>query len=249
MPFTAPKTIRLEETDSTNREAFRILEHTPLPEGTVIVAAHQHSGRGQGKTTWESAPGLNLTFSLILRPIFLHPAKQFLLNQTIAMGLREGLAGILADSGILIKWPNDIYYEKSKISGTLIENQILGNQFEVSVAGIGINVNQAVFASDAPNPVSMKNITGRTYDLNNTMEIIIKSIMNWYNKLITGKHEEIQKSYQEYLLGFGKPLKYLAGEEIFSGTITGLDEYGRLIIERESGRIQSFDLKEVRLLL
>lgn len=249
MPFTEPQTIRLEETDSTNREAFRIMEHTPLPEGTLIVATDQHSGRGQGKTTWESAPGLNLTFSLILRPVFLPPAEQFLLNQTIAMGLREGIARILADTGVLIKWPNDIYYEKSKISGTLIENRILGNQFEVSVAGIGINVNQAVFTSDAPNPVSLINITGRTYDLNNTLEIIIESIMTWYNKLITGKHEEIQKSYQEHLLGFGQPLKYLAGEEIFSGTITGLDEYGRLIIERESGRIQAFDLKEVRLLL
>lgn len=249
MPFTEPQTIRLEEIDSTNREAFRIMEHTPLAEGTVIVANHQHSGRGQGITTWESVPGMNLTFSLILRPVFLPPADQFLLNQTIAVGLREGLAGIAADSGLKIKWPNDIYYKKRKISGTLIENRIIGNQFEVSVVGIGINVNQEAFSSDAPNPVSLKNITGNTYDLDDTLEIIIGSIMTWYNKLFTGKHGEIQQCYQEQLLGFGQQLKYFAGEETFSGTIRGLDEYGRLIIERESGRLQAFDIKEVRLLL
>lgn len=249
MPFTEPQTIRLKETDSTNREAFRIMEHTALAEGTVIIAAHQYSGRGQGKTIWESAPGMNLTFSLILRPVFLPPADQFLLNQTIALGLRVGLTSLVANSGITIKWPNDIYYKKGKISGTLIENRIMGNQFEVSVVGIGINVNQAEFSSDVPNPVSLKNITGRVYDLNDTLEIIIESIMNWYNKLFTGKHEEIQESYQEHLLGFGQQLKYLAGEETFSGTIRGLDEYGRLIIERESGRLQAFDIKEVRLLL
>ncbi len=243
------KIIRLDVTDSTNREAFRLLESGSLAEGTVIVAESQSSGRGQGKTKWESAPGRNLTFSLVLRPLFLPPAQQFLLNQTIALSIRDSLAPFLFPERVSIKWPNDIYCRMGKVSGTLIENRIMGNQFDLCVAGIGINVNQEVFTSDAPNPLSLKNLTGIEYDLEDLLQSSLESIGRWYGWLSSGQSQKIQQTYLEHLLGLNDKLRFRAGEDTFAGTITGVDQYGRLQILHENQQTLIFDIKEVQMLL
>lgn len=243
------KIIRLQAIDSTNREAFRLLESGSLAEGTVIMAESQTSGRGQGKTMWESAQGRNLTFSLVLRPVFLPPALQFLLNQTIGLGIRDSLAGHLSPERVCIKWPNDIYCQMGKVSGTLIENRIMGSIFDICVVGIGINVNQEVFTSDAPNPLSIKNITGREYDLEELLHEFLESIGRWYGLLRSGKHHQIKQAYLEHLLGLNEKLRFRSGEESFAGTITGVDQYGRLQILHENQQPLTFDIKEVQMLL
>ena len=68
-----------------------------------------------------------------------------------------------------IKWPNDIYVKNDKIAGILIENSIIGDKIENTIAGIGLNINQNNFVSDAPNPVSLRMVTGKNYDLSNCL--------------------------------------------------------------------------------
>ncbi|MBW6497474.1 MAG: biotin--[acetyl-CoA-carboxylase] ligase [Bacteroidales bacterium] len=247
-PFN-PIIHRLQAIDSTNREAFRLLETGSLKEGTVIVAESQSAGRGQGKTMWESAPGLNLTFSLLLRPVFLPPAQQFLLNQTIALGIRDCLSDKLFPERVSIKWPNDIYCKMGKVSGTLIENRIMGGTFDWCVAGIGINVNQEVFSSDAPNPLSIKNLTNRAYDLEEMLNNCLAAIGKWYGMLRNGQLRNIQKVYLEHLMGLNEKGRFKAGKETFAGTITGVDQYGRLQILDENQQNLTFDIKEVQFLL
>jgi BirA family biotin operon repressor/biotin-[acetyl-CoA-carboxylase] ligase len=241
--------IRLKETDSTNREVFRLLQTQTLPEGTILITENQFAGRGQGQSSWESEPGKNLTFSLILRPVFLPPAEQFYLNQTIALGIKDCLEKFLPSDTISIKWPNDIYFANGKIAGILIENRILGSQFDLSVAGIGINVNQLTFLSNAPNPVSMINISGKSFILDHVLETCAENILSWYQVLKNQEFPKIKLAYITNLYGFGKWLGFKSSEKLFQGMISGVDDYGRLQIKEPNGHTHSFDFKEVSFML
>ncbi len=148
---------------STNSEAVRLLKESGLPEGAVISAGFQSAGRGQKENKWESEEGKNLLISVILFPINIEPDLQFIISMTISLGICDFLKRHIPASSI--KWPNDIYVNNDKIAGVLIENSIMGSSIEYSIAGIGLNINQEKFTGDAPNPVSLKNITGIDYDI------------------------------------------------------------------------------------
>lgn len=146
-----------KEIDSTNSQAHRCRHEAS--DFTVWAAEFQTAGRGQRGNTWESAVGENLTFSILLKPTNFLSTRQFELSQVVALGVVDYLAthGIEAK----IKWPNDIYVGDRKICGILIENVLSGDTLSVCIAGIGVNLNQTVFRSDAPNPTSLLIELGR----------------------------------------------------------------------------------------
>ncbi len=131
--------------DSTNAQAVR--ESHNAPEGCVWIAEYQTNGRGQRGNVWESSAGKNLTFSLLLKPVFLNPTQQFTISEVISVGICK----YLINKGLnpKIKWPNDIYWKDKKISGTLIECDLKGKSISRCVIGTGLNVNQDLFLSDA----------------------------------------------------------------------------------------------------
>ena len=141
----------LKEIDSTNSEAHR--RRHEATDFTVWAAEFQTAGRGQRGNTWESAVGENLTFSILFKPSNFLSTRQFELSQVVALGV----VGYLATHGIeaKLKCPNDIYVGDKKICGILIENVLSGATLSVCIAGIGINLNQKIFRSDAPNPTSV----------------------------------------------------------------------------------------------
>ena len=148
----------LAETDSTNTYLQQLDADRHLPEGYIAYTDTQRAGRGQRGNSWESQPGKNLTFSLLLRPEHIPANQQFLLSQAVSLAATDVLNRYA--SGFSIKWPNDIYWEDKKIAGILIENVLSGSTFARSIVGIGLNINQERFISDAPNPVSLFQITG-----------------------------------------------------------------------------------------
>ena len=156
--------IDLEETDSTNRYLSDLCDNTPTApiEYTTVTARFQTSGKGQRGNSWESEAGQNLLFSTVLYPRFVEARRQFVLSQIVSLAVKEELDTYT--EGISIKWPNDIYWHEKKICGMLIENVLEGNRIGRCIPGIGINLNQTIFRSPAPNPVSLKQITGRDYD-------------------------------------------------------------------------------------
>ena len=249
MAAPEPLIIHMEATDSTNREAFRLLKQLPAAEGTVILAKDQTAGRGQGQSSWESKPGENLTFSVILRPVFLPPASQFLLNQALALAVRDGIALLLPPGEpVLIKWPNDICCKNRKVAGTLIENQIMGSQRKVSVAGIGININQERFSPEAPLAISLKTIAGKPYELNTAFQLVYDSIMKWYRVLREKNNALISETYLAHLLGLEETRRFSDKNGIFSGVIKGIDEFGRILIQLSDGRQMRYDIKEISFL-
>lgn len=151
-----PDIIWLDVAESSNDEARKAIDS--LDNLSVVAVRCQTSGRGQGTNSWESAPGENLTFSIILKDLNILPKEQIVISQITALSVVE----LLEKHGIeaKIKLPNDIYVGSKKICGILIENTLCSNKIRWSIIGIGINVNQTVFPTHLPNPTSILLETG-----------------------------------------------------------------------------------------
>jgi BirA family biotin operon repressor/biotin-[acetyl-CoA-carboxylase] ligase len=241
------KIIVLNETDSSNNYANELILSDAAEEGTVVLTQFQLKGKGQVGNHWESEAGKNLLASIVLFPKFLNAGKQFLLSKLISLALVEFLQNEIGD--VLIKWPNDIYVGNKKIAGILIENKIKGNNLYSSVLGIGLNLNQLNFFSDAPNPVSLKQITGKEYNARNVLEQILEIFFNWYGKLNKGNLHEVDLAYYSQLFRREKWDKYSANGVEFEARIAGIGEFGQLQLEKRSGEILEFMFKEVEFVL
>ena len=160
------KIIWMDEVDSTNSEAVRRLES--LDNMSVLAARCQSAGRGKDTHKWITAPGENLTFTIVLKYSYFLAANQMLLSAAAAASVVNFLAG----EGISawVKWPNDVYVETKKICGILIEHRIKGTQLKSSIIGIGVNLNQTVFDPLVPNPTSVALLTGRKLDIDEALE-------------------------------------------------------------------------------
>lgn len=180
--------LTLDSCGSTNTELKRIIDSGRfLPSGSTVRAVTQTAGRGQRGNSWEAEPGKNLTFSILLRPGGLLPAHHFLVSEAIAIATASFISSLIGDNTpepIKIKWPNDIYYGDRKIAGILIENALgMSGQILQTIAGVGININQAHFSDAIPNPVSVYNIIGEELDLDTLMPRIARSITAFVDSL------------------------------------------------------------------
>ncbi len=229
LPFPTNQVYYLPSCHSTNEIAQNLLP-AGVKEGTVVITDAQTAGKGQAGNQWHSAPGQNLTFSLILQPTFLKPNEQFLLTVAVSLGIKDMLEDILPGE-VKIKWPNDIYFRDRKIAGILIENTLRGSSFVVAVVGIGLNVNQVEFPA-ALKAVSVKQATGRHSDLNKLLNNLLVHIAHNYAMLKERNRENWRQRYHQSMLGFGEERQFRAAGEEFTGVIRGTDEFGRLLLER-----------------
>lgn len=231
--------------ESTNLTAIEYLSKNTPSEGTTIYTYQQHGGRGQIGSKWESEPDKNVALSTILFPDFLPSRRQFLLSQTVSLAIYDFLSTYIT-SNLRIKWPNDLYVGNKKIGGILIQNVLSGARLQSSVVGIGININQTVFLSDAPNPVSLKEITKETYHLDSLVEELCRAFDLRYRQLRAGKYEEIERTYLQRLYRYGEEAIFQRDNlGIFVGQITGIASDGKLQIMTQKG-MEEFALKEVR---
>ena len=236
--------ICLSETDSTNNYLNDLSNKETLAEFTTVITDFQTSGKGQRGNSWESQRGENLLFSTILYPGFLDIRKQFLLSQLISLSIKDELESIT--DGFSIKWPNDIYWKNKKICGILIENDLLGDRWAKSIAGIGINVNQEEFQSNAPNPVSLQQIMRKKFDKMLLLKNLISRAKSYYELLKQNNIETITTNYHQSLFrkdGF-HPYKDCNG--CFMARIDCIMPEGTLILEDDKGLKRSYAFKEVK---
>ncbi len=243
--FPHRKIFRLQEVDSTNIYASKLPETTP--EGSVVVTLFQSKGRGQGSNKWESLPGENLMFSIILYPSFLKANMQFYLSKAIALAVADFIS--LYTDKVSIKWPNDIYVTDKKIAGILIEHAIERDYIKQTIAGIGININQRKFSASIPNPISLSKATNEEYELDELLEILISLIENRYKMLKESDLATLDENYQQCMFRFNKKSEFSANGMIFNGTITGVEPTGELKILDEAGQTHYFLNKEVEFIL
>jgi BirA family biotin operon repressor/biotin-[acetyl-CoA-carboxylase] ligase len=235
--------IHLTETPSTNSYAKKLLAKERPPDGTVIYTDYQTAGKGHDNNCWESHKGENLLLSMILYPNFLDISKQFNLSMAIALGITDLLKENIPEEQLYIKWPNDIYVGNEKISGILINNEIMGEHFEHVIVGIGINVNQTAFSKNIPNPTSMKKLSGNTFSPQELISSLSHKLFTRMDELKSDEERTII-DYHASLLGLNEWRYFIYEDKKIKAMITGVNEFGNLMLDTES---RSFvcDLKEI----
>ena len=233
--------------DSTNEKLKALSEGSDIPEFSVVTTSFQTAGRGQEGNAWESEQGKNMTVSILLKPEFLSPADQFYISKIVSIALRDTLEKYGINSEI--KWPNDIYAGNKKIAGILIENSIMGAALSVSIAGVGLNVNQKVFLSDARNPVSMINILKKETDLGEVQSIFLQNLYMLYNALKDEKFAEIDKRYFNSLYRRNGLHRFKDSGGVFMAEITGVEPMGHLVLTDTDGEVRKYAFKEVEFVL
>jgi BirA family biotin operon repressor/biotin-[acetyl-CoA-carboxylase] ligase len=236
--------ISLPETHSTNDLLRQLLRSETLPEGTIISTDFQTAGKGQVGNTWESEAGKNLLFSIVLYPEHIEIEKQFVISQIISLAIKNTLERYTSD--ISIKWPNDIYWKDKKIAGILIENSLQKGKIQFSIIGIGLNVNQTEFISDAPNPVSLAQITGREYNREEILLQITSEIKKLYTEMDTDK---IHTSYLTSLYRNHGWNLYRAENETFEAQIAAIKADGMLELKLKDESVRGFYFKEVEFVI
>ncbi len=234
--------IRKNELHSTNDFALELLKTQKPLAGTVVLALSQTKGRGQRTNVWESESGKNLTISIILTPKFLPIPHQFQISCVISLGVYDYLREYLED--VSIKWPNDIYVGDEKIAGILIEHSIMGSTLSHSICGLGLNINQNKFISDAPNPTSLAICTKREFNLDEELTKLLICIENRYFELEDGKSDELEKNYLESMYWMNEKHQFSDENGQFEGEIIGITEYGQLRI-KAMGEERIYNFKEV----
>lgn len=240
------KIIRLTETSSTNDYLLRYAEEDAA-DIVVATALHQTAGRGQGGNKWEDRAGDNLLFSILVHPVQVPAAKQFVLSMAGALAVKETLDGYT--DGITLKWPNDVYWRDKKISGTLIETAIAHGKLKNMVIGTGVNVNQRAFHIDAPNPVSLFQITGRATPLDTLLDGIISAFERYYAMAVNGQYAALSALYHAALYRREGLFRYADGQGEFMAAIDRVDDDGHLVLLDGDGQRRVYGFKEVRFCL
>lgn len=232
-------------TTSTNDLAFTL----PLPKETetqIISAEEQTAGRGQGNSSWESESGKNLTFSIVCRAEFVEPSKQFCVLQATALAVRHVLAKICND--VTIKWPNDIYIGNKKASGTLIQCDMENGKTRRMVIGVGLNVNQETFTSNAPNPVSLHNVVNHELNRDDLLHSIAERFAVEYDDLRFGVNG-IRQRYTSHLFRNKGSHEYKDKNGTFAATFAKVEDDGHLVLRDNKGTERVYGFKEVEFVL
>ena len=231
------KITHIDETDSTNRWLRNCTGgQSSCAIHEVVWADYQTAGRGQGTNTWESERGKNLTFSILLHPETLPANRQFLLSMQVSLAICEALSEHIGD--LSIKWPNDIYWRNAKIAGILIENRLQGQVIRDSIVGVGLNVNQRQFQSDAPNPISLWQICEHETD----REQLLKDILAALGRLLG---QEVRERYLSMLYRRKGFHPYVDKDGAFMAELEDVEDDGHLLLCDDSGGRRRYAFKEV----
>ncbi len=230
------KITHIDETDSTNRW---LREHGGT-EDSVVWTDYQTAGRGCGTNRWESERGANLLFSIFFHPHEIPVNRQFQLSMAISLSIYDALSEHIGD--LSIKWPNDIYWRNGKLGGILIENRIQGAMIRDSIIGVGLNVNQRQFHSDAPNPVSLFQITEREMNREQLLGAILQNFSQYIGQPLKVRYASLLYRRQ----GFHP---YVDSNGVFMAAWHDVEDDGHLVLLDDEGKHRRYAFKEVQYVL
>lgn len=237
----------LDEVDSTNNYAMAQVNSGQVTSGTAWFTSNQTAGKGTRGKQWLAQPGDISALTIALQPAMLPLSRQFMLSAAVALGTTDFFASHAGDETI-IKWPNDIYWRDRKAGGILIENVLRGNIWQYAIIGIGLNINQAAFPPELPNAVSLRQITGKTYQAENLAGELCTFLDKRIRQLQPANYETLLSEYNSRLFRWQQPGLYRKDGEIFEGIIRDVLPDGRLCLER-NGQILQLGFGEVEFII
>lgn len=231
--------LHFKEIDSTS--TFLKNNVGEFDHGDLVSADYQNAGHGQTGNSWESEPYMNVLFSLLMKPDKIPACYGFMITEIVTLGILDALP----DFDLSIKWPNDIYAGDRKLCGILIETSIQAGHIDRAIIGIGINVNQTRFVSDAPNPVSLAQLADCRFDVKEIMERVVAAILERYESVVDCHDEYLSHLYRR---GEWHEFERLNGER-FEGMIIDVEDNGLLVMRMRSGEIVHFEFKSLKYVL
>ncbi|KGN85027.1 biotin--[acetyl-CoA-carboxylase] ligase [Porphyromonas sp. COT-290 OH860] len=248
--MTTDRFLFLDEAASTNSYLMEMLQQDRnLPQLFAVVARNQTHGRGQRGNSWYTSANKNLTFSFLIRNGYIAPQDQYAVSELVAYGLLKTIARYLDEDQaykLKIKWPNDIYYEDKKIAGILIEHSITGEHIDYSVAGIGLNLNEESFPADIPNPISLKQITGESYDPDEVLRRLMKRYGFMIEEFLLGNYAEVHREYMRRLYRRRGLHPFTDAQGHFLASIKDVLPTGQIVLQREDGAESTYAFKEIQ---
>ena len=243
MHSAANSFVILTSVDSTNNYAMAKIREGVAKHGDACFTHEQTHGKGRRGKAWKGEKEKNILLSISVATGFLTLYQQFYLSMAVSLGCIDLFKKYAGDE-TKIKWPNDIFWNDRKAGGILMENIIKGNVWQWAVIGVGINVNQTAFNLDtAFPPVSLKQITGKEFDVIKLANELYKAIMARYDELQKNGSEKMLIEYNQYLFGLGRKVKLKKDNIVFETTVKGVSSQGKLITNDEIER--EFDFDEV----
>jgi BirA family biotin operon repressor/biotin-[acetyl-CoA-carboxylase] ligase len=237
----------LPETESTNQSLRLLADAEKLANRSIVWTDFQTKGRGQAGNSWESAPGKNLLCSILFYPPKLPANQSVVVLELAALSVKNTIDEYVPD--ITIKWPNDIYLLNKKISGILIENDIVEGLVARSIIGIGINLNQTEFTGNAPNPISLSMFTGCKYDIKEIMNQLHAKFTMLASEFETGMFDMHQQKYCTSLYLRDGFHTYEDSKGFFRARIHSIESSGHILLERPDGTLSRYGFKEVKPIL
>lgn len=239
--------IELQSVDSTNNYARALIRGEYLPErqvaathGMAVFAQQQTAGKGQRGKSWEGEKATGIALSVLLKPGFLGVAQQFQLSATVAVAV-EAFFRKYAGDDTKIKWPNDLYWQDRKAGGILIENSLSGSgSWEWAIVGIGININQTTFPAGLPNPVSLKQITGKNFDPIELAHELCQQLDSAYRQLETAGFPAIYEQYCARLYKAGQSTRFKKETRVFEALVKNVTPEGKLLLQHGTEEAYNF---------
>lgn len=242
--FLGQNVIQLDFCESTNESLKIIINSTKTLEGTVLISPNQTKGKGQVGNSWYSEKSLNMTFSILLTPKFIPIGNSFYLSIITSLAIYDFLT-LFIKSDIKIKWPNDIYVNKRKIAGVLIENNISNNNISQSIVGIGININQLDFKEIANKTTSLKLISEKDYDIAELYGLFFECFEKRYLQARKTDISILKMEYLANLLFYQENAFFEIEDKKIEANVVGVDNNGKLALSINN-ELKYFDLKEIK---
>lgn len=239
--------VHLEQTDSTMVQLQRPEHVHSTKEFVLMTTDYQTAGHGQKGTSWEAERGKNLLFGFVFHPTHIPALQQFALSEALALGIRAALLSFV-DEGITVKWPNDIYWHDKKIAGMLLTHTLCGTTIATTLTGVGLNVNQRAFVSDAPNPVSLRQIVGEDVSRQQVLTSLLQAFEQRYRQLQQGNYHSLHQEYMQCLYCSEGFHTYEDATGQFEASIQHISSTGMLHLKRADGIEKVYAFKEVKLI-
>lgn len=221
--------------DSTNTWAAS-LARAGAGEGTLVVAERQTRGRGRLGRVWVSPSGVNLAFSVVLRP-GIAPRQASQLTLLAGVALREVVVGLGCDA-VRLKWPNDLLIHGRKVAGILAEMSLVGERVNFVVLGVGINVNTVDFPVELMGRAgSLAQVLGRPLSRAAVLGGFVGALMEWYGRWLVEGFAPVRLAWLDNAAMMGQRVVVTQGGETLAGVAVDLDGEGCLLVRGDGGGV------------